>query len=689
MGFPTSIFLEDPDASLICSICQDVLEEPRSLQCGHSFCWGCLRAQKDAAEARDQRLHIHNPQPPPCPTCRGPGGDGSKNFAVRGIISSLKISCRHNFESDQPGVARAAGNNGDDGDEQGRRVRRRTNENTGTCSWTGRLDEWQRHSDDNCSLRMVQCDVVGCNFRCRRSELADHRRSAACIDARIDTQVTSAVAAVNRTLAAIQADFRRGHTSIEARVATIETDIAAFRADHQRNDASIDAWIDTKVSAATAALKTDLATLRTDKNNLETRQKNIVVAINAAFRRNNEKIDSVQVCHRSLHANEEELHKELECRSAEQKFNLLKSHETLEKEHDELKRKYAELEAKHEELEKNHEDFKKRCFERMERAIDDEASEKKYKELEGKHEELGKKLMALEKKFVERMGKVQQKNNVIAKELVHFESNKGGRHVLSFCREWMVRKPDPLFNFVVYREPMTYEVATSESTNELTNQRKAKDLTLLLVGVPGPDRTPWEGGLYPVLFKWDPSKMNDDPPVCRFPPGFQHPNVDPGSGTIRLSTLTKGSGWSPDITIPEIMFDIQQLLAHPNFDAVSRLDASKTQPNGIEEYDDIARKLAQKYHPGLFSEEITQAFASSVTKNVGTTVHLHVGVDRIPNVLVEDSSQALKNFTPPEPTFRGNNDRVPSCNCSCCAWGSATGSWDARLEMRFLWGVGG
>lgn len=669
MGFPTSIFLEDPDENLICSICRDVLEEPRSLQCGHSFCRGCLDAQKEAAAAQDQRLHILNPQPLPCPTCRGPGdgSNGSKNFAVDGVISSLKISCRHNFESDQPGVARAAAVNiGDDGDEQGRRVRRRTNENTGTCSWTGRLDEWQNHAKNQCSLEIVQCDVAGCNFRCRRSEMAEHRRSDVCIDARINTQVTAAVAAVEKTFATIRADYQRGDASLEARVAKMETNVAAFRGDHQRNDASIDAMVDMKVSAAVAVIKRKIATLQAYEKDLIASQKRIVDTANGAFQRNGEKITKVVACQRFLHEEEKELHMQMESRHAEQKFNLLKSHETLKKENGKLKRKVEELETKCVELGK--------------------ASEEKYKELEGKQEELGK---ALEKKFMEGMEKAQEKNNVIAKELVHFESNKGGRHVLSFCREWMVRKPDPLFNFVVYREPMKYEAVTKGSTNELINQCKAKDLTLLLVGVPGPDRTPWEGGLYPVLFKWNPSKMNDDPPTCRFPPGFQHPNVDPTSGTIRLSSLTKGVGWSPDITIPEIMFDIQQLLAHPNFNVVARLDASETHSHSKEEHDGIARRLAQKYHPGLFSEEVSKAFASSVTKNSGTTVHLHVGVDHIPNVLVEDSSQALNNFAPPEPTLHGSNDRMPSCNCSCCAWGTATGSWDARLEMRFLWGVGG
>jgi len=83
----------------------------------------------------------------------------------------------------------------------------------------------------------------------------------------------------------------------------------------------------------------------------------------------------------------------------------------------------------------------------------------------------------------------------------------------------MIRKPDPLFGFVVYREAIqSYRYYDMN-----------KDIPKLLVGIPGPKRTVWEGGLYPVVFEWkdDPKK----PPRCRLPGGFHHPNIYP-SGTI-------------------------------------------------------------------------------------------------------------------------------------------------------------
>jgi ubiquitin-protein ligase len=82
-------------------------------------------------------------------------------------------------------------------------------------------------------------------------------------------------------------------------------------------------------------------------------------------------------------------------------------------------------------------------------------------------------------------------------ELVHAQLS-------SFCRKWMERKPDALFDFVIYR-------------------KKTGLTTQLLCGVPGPKRTAWEGGLFPVLMTWysDP----DLPPRCKYPKGFIHLNV--------------------------------------------------------------------------------------------------------------------------------------------------------------------
>ncbi|KAL3904643.1 MAG: hypothetical protein SGILL_009987, partial [Bacillariaceae sp.] len=125
-------------------------------------------------------------------------------------------------------------------------------------------------------------------------------------------------------------------------------------------------------------------------------------------------------------------------------------------------------------------------------------------------------------------------------------------YLSTFCRKWLERKPDPLFDFVVYRDG-----------NDQTLKR-------LLVGVPGPKRTPWEGGLYPMLMVWEASV--NKPPRCRFPAGFLHPNVYP-SGRISISTLYKDEGWHPEISIPEILFDVQQLLAHPNINSPAQAEA--------------------------------------------------------------------------------------------------------------------
>ena len=62
------------------------------------------------------------------------------------------------------------------------------------------------------------------------------------------------------------------------------------------------------------------------------------------------------------------------------------------------------------------------------------------------------------------------------------------------------------------------------------------------------------------------------PPLCKLPGGFHLPNVYP-SGTISLSTLNEEEGWRPDFSIPELMFDIQQLLAHPNMNSPAQSKA--------------------------------------------------------------------------------------------------------------------
>jgi ubiquitin-protein ligase len=111
----------------------------------------------------------------------------------------------------------------------------------------------------------------------------------------------------------------------------------------------------------------------------------------------------------------------------------------------------------------------------------------------------------------------------------------------SFRRKWMERKSDALFDFVVYR-------------------KKSGSTTRLLCGIPGPKRTPWEGGLFPVLMTCfsDP----DQPPKCQYPPDFHHVNVYP-SGLISASTVHPELDRHHEISIPELLFSLQKHLAHP------------------------------------------------------------------------------------------------------------------------------
>lgn len=493
MGYDPSLFVTAPDASLVCSICQDVLEDPRSLRCGHSFCAGCLRDQAAAHTARRQngggRTSVH----PKCPTCRGPGKDSFPNFVAKEMISGLKISCMNNcgnggsgndIDNQRSGAADAGDNS-----EEGRRVRRRPNDDEDTnaianakCNWTGRLDEWKHHADHQCCLQLISCDVSGCGAECRRDEMADHQRSAACVDARIAAQVSAAVAAMDK--------------------------------------------------------------------------------------------------------------------------------------------KYQELQKKH-------------------AAVMD----KKYSELQKKHTEL-------EKKYHEK---------------VALGGNSG--FVIKFCSDWMIRKPDPLFGFVVYREAMPID-----DTRSYLN----KDITKLLVGIPGPKRTVWEGGLYPVVFDWKNGPKK--PPYCKLPKGFHHPNVYP-SGTICLTTLNEEEGFRPDYTIPELMFDIQQLFAHPYMHSPAQSAAWICLKDDKNKYDQIATELAQTYTPERFAERANEDNDTQW-------------------VPVEDSLQEPKE-APIEPAIVESNQPAVDkgqnyirgmgplpCTCSCCAWGTATGLWDRRLQMRFLWGIG-
>ncbi|KAL8874265.1 MAG: hypothetical protein Q9174_000385 [Haloplaca sp. 1 TL-2023] len=90
-------------------------------------------------------------------------------------------------------------------------------------------------------------------------------------------------------------------------------------------------------------------------------------------------------------------------------------------------------------------------------------------------------------------------------------------------------------------------------------------------GVPGRDKTLWEGGLFKLTVAF-PDEYPTKPPKCKFIPPLFHPNVYP-SGTVCLSILNEEEGWKPAITIKQILLGIQDLLNDPNPESPAQAEA--------------------------------------------------------------------------------------------------------------------
>jgi ubiquitin-protein ligase len=259
-------------------------------------------------------------------------------------------------------------------------------------------------------------------------------------------------------------------------------------------------------------------------------------------------------------------------------------------------------------------------------------------ETENLRSEFDMKILALK---AEQNSLVQTLKAESKEELVHAQLS-------SFCRKWMERKPDALFDFVAYR-------------------KKTGLTTQLLCGVPGPKRTAWEGGLFPVLMTWKTDL--DLPPNCKYPPGFYHYNVYP-SGTICCASLIH---WHREISMYELLFSFQCILAHPERGGPCQ---SQGFGDSIEESDQKREKEAKRFTRENFLDVASLYFRLEpkewilVTDTMGGT-----GL----------SGQISTAQSPPaEPTMENVNTN--DCSCSCCAWSSAS-LWDERREMRFLKGI--
>ncbi|PHU23733.1 SUMO-conjugating enzyme UBC9 [Capsicum chinense] len=91
--------------------------------------------------------------------------------------------------------------------------------------------------------------------------------------------------------------------------------------------------------------------------------------------------------------------------------------------------------------------------------------------------------------------------------------------------------------------------------------------------IPGKPGTDWEGGHYPLTIYFS-EDYPSQPPKCMLPKGFFHINVYP-SGDVCLSILNAATGWSPAITVKQILLGIQELLEHPNPSSSAQFECNK------------------------------------------------------------------------------------------------------------------
>jgi len=128
MGFEIDIFSTEPSASCICAVCHDVLKEASSLNCGHTFCDGCVKSLRNRRINTGGIARIRKS----CPNCRATITSSNPNYVVREIIDALQVRCPNSTE----------------------------------CDWTGRVDGIDQH-DSTCLYKIIECDVVGCQHNAK------------------------------------------------------------------------------------------------------------------------------------------------------------------------------------------------------------------------------------------------------------------------------------------------------------------------------------------------------------------------------------------------------------------------------------------------------------------------------------------------------------------------------------------
>jgi len=267
------------------------------------------------------------------------------------------------------------------------------------------------------------------------------------------------------------------------------------------------------------------------------------------------------------------------------------------------------------------------------------------------------KMKQMEQKCDKKIAKVQSECEEKIKRLERQTFIKS--RYIHDCRNWIENKPDALSDFSVYSMGIKHHEYG------------------LLCYIPGPQGSAWEGARIPMRLTYNNGGV-DKPPTCKFPGGFFHMNVHP-SGTICVNTINEEEGWTPEMTLPEILFTVQQLLCHPNPNSPAQITAYNVFfYGGADEYHRRTKEEADKYANYTGHHTDVAKLASNVDDmEIGKKAEM-CSKKRKDRVLPADQRTQAHIF---------KSDANGNCECSCCALGQ--NFWDSEKKMRFIFGVGG
>lgn len=107
----------------------------------------------------------------------------------------------------------------------------------------------------------------------------------------------------------------------------------------------------------------------------------------------------------------------------------------------------------------------------------------------------------------------------------------------------------------------------------------------------GPDKSPYEGGLFQLHIKF-PLDYPFKPPTIRFLTKVYHPNIN-SDGVICLDILK--DAWVPSLTIGKVLLSISSLLTDPNPKDPLVPDIARLYETNRAEFDRMARTYTQQY----------------------------------------------------------------------------------------------